>query len=135
MLAWQPVPDFNRTDADSTMFFLTQNSIRYTDQVYDPIFNASMPETVNGNVYYRHSVYVDVMLCSDQYNLCNLDSGDCSGFAGVADVKQAWKHLNFNDAQQATANRVTMAMGSLGTWRSVSGLAEKGKPSITFVEK
>ncbi|KAL6409960.1 hypothetical protein AUP68_06367 [Ilyonectria robusta] len=38
---WNPIPEFNWTDADVSVFFLSQNAIAYLEPVYDPFFSAS----------------------------------------------------------------------------------------------
>lgn len=84
--------------------------MKYAQKVKDPYFLAddNMSEE-----FYTPSWAVNPLLCYDQYMICNPGNGRCSPWAKFANFTDTAIHdptLGFNDAQHATAARMTLHM-------------------------
>jgi hypothetical protein len=123
---WEPIPDFNRTDADVSMFFLSQNGVYYEQPVLDPFFLANgsvWVEKVGWN-YSQSNAFVDIMLCTDQYRICNPPSGNCTSPGGILQLTDAINNIGLNVHQLASAQRLVNASVSSDTHSSVFGFGD-----------
>jgi hypothetical protein len=116
------------------VYFLSQNAVTYLDPVYDPLFYAARPTNYSNpgaQTYYLSNYYVNPMICADQYVLCNPAKGACSSAVGLNAVYSVIGNniLGFNDAQSATAIRISNSLGESGSWNSVMNLGEGCKNS------
>ncbi|CAG9948317.1 unnamed protein product [Clonostachys rosea f. rosea IK726] len=107
---WNPISDFKRADADVSVIFLNQNGMKYAQPVKDPYFLAD--NNTSGD-FFTPSWAVNPLLCYDQYMICNPVADRCSSWAKFANFTETAIHdptLGFNDAQHATAARMTLHM-------------------------
>ena len=126
---WTPVPELNRTDADINLFFLSQNGVRYVEPVFDPFFlaNGSVWQTTSGFKLYGNTFYTQVMVCTDQYSICNPNTQTCTPPGGLNQLQNAISQIRLNNTQLATAQRLVNACAPSGTFNSVLGLGDGGK--------
>lgn len=111
---WKPIAELNRTDADLSIMFLSQNSISYAEPVDDPMFSAHIAfdfGSLNLDFsYYTGNYYVNVMACTDQYQICNPHNQACTGLMGVHQVLPYITYnndkLSLNNMQQAISIRM-----------------------------
>lgn len=126
-IPWEPIPDFDRTDADVSVHFLSQNSVVHLAPVYDPWFsaNGTFNTTIDGNTYVASDDWVRVLACAEQYVICNPSASKCSSPAGATSlVKHIMQNstLGWNTAQLSTANRIVNAMVRSGVFYVVADL-------------
>lgn len=124
---WEPISDFNRTDADVGVYFLSQNAIRYLIPVYDPWFSANGTYTTEsaGLTLTLPDFYVNTMVCADQYIMCNPLTSSCTPASGLNRLQESVSTKNtpgFNLAQKAAAGRIVLALVNSNTFSSVAGL-------------
>ncbi|KAI8680507.1 hypothetical protein NCS57_00331900 [Fusarium keratoplasticum] len=124
--SWVPSPSFNRTDADVSVYFLSQNSLVYLEPVNDPWFlaNGAYQETIQGENLNRPNHYVNTMLCTDQFVYCNPTTGVCTPPAGI-NAAMSYIDQNtpgFNPTQKITASRINAALVNSNTYNSVINL-------------
>ncbi|KAJ6781505.1 hypothetical protein PWT90_08091 [Aphanocladium album] len=112
---WLPIPELSQTNADMSIYFLSQNALFYLDPVYDKWFSAngtySMPLD-DGNVT-SADYLVNTLVCAEQYSLCNPTTSQCTPFGGWLDLHENMGDINwmgFNHAQAITARRFIMAL-------------------------
>lgn len=128
-IVWTPIPDFNRTDADVTVFFLSQNSVAYYTPVFDAWFLSSgaVNETdhTTNRTFFFPDYSVNIMACADQYALCNPSTSLCSQAGGLNDLTRHGILANapqFNLPQMITAGRLSLAAIVSSTYESVVGV-------------
>jgi len=137
---WVPIPDFTRTDADISVHFLSQNDVLYISPVYDPWFSANgtyNATTSDGKTFISSDDWVRVMVCAEQYVVCNPVTSQCSspaGFAGlVGQLPALNRTLGFNKAQQAAADRMAAAMGKSSVYNTVADLGSQALWASNFL--
>ncbi|KAK3112877.1 hypothetical protein LTR53_010377 [Teratosphaeriaceae sp. CCFEE 6253] len=126
---WQPIQEVDRTDADVSIFFLNQNSIRYDAPVYDPLFltenqtNAYDPEMSYIVGYY----YTSTLGCVDQHQYC-ISSRDnpgsearCTGLTDHTSATAMLSDLPLTDTQLAVSKRMTANVEYQNTHYAVYG--------------
>lgn len=125
--AWQPIPAFNRTDADVAIFLLAPNSISYMQPVTDPFFSANIPvithipgSTAN-TTYYTSDYFVHGLGCIDQHQFCNPTSGDCTPLSGYNIAFHTSTRLGLTPVQQYTADRLSLTLNFVNMYYSVNG--------------
>jgi hypothetical protein len=114
---WTPIRQFNRTDADVTLFFLSANDIRYGTPIDDPLFsahkNVSDFNVNNGSVYYFPSWQTDnlvsILGCTDQYQFCNPTTAECTLLDGLSNTHYAAQKYKLNSLQQHTCKQILSA--------------------------
>jgi hypothetical protein len=125
---WIPVPQFNRTDADVSLYFLAFNTIHFSSPVDDPWFSAHIifQETVNSvagltlNVtWYNADSLVTALGCADQHQYCNPNTGNCTPLSGWELVDNAQQYLGFNDYQSHTYNLIANPANDYPPYASV----------------
>lgn len=111
---WKPIPDFSRTDADISVYFLTHNDLAYMTPVYDLWFSANgiCNASLYGITIYGPDRVVDTIACADQYVLCNPSTASCTSLAGVYNLIDNIKRnsLNFSATQLFTVNRIISSL-------------------------
>jgi hypothetical protein len=120
LVQWQPIPEFNRTDADVTLFYLAHNSIVYQSPNTDPWFSANQ-KLVGTNTYYGLPK-TSLMGCIDQYQICDPNRpGDtgCSKLGSMTQVPGITLGLNLH--QIATAGRFMETAYDRSMYMSVHG--------------
>jgi hypothetical protein len=97
-----PIPDFQRSEADVTLLFLTRPLV-YTERVNDVWFNASVPFPVDGwsGPKWVSPVAASVMGCTEQYQFCRRQH--CTPLSGLyAGNEEQARAAGFNPPQLAT---------------------------------
>ncbi|TVY89260.1 hypothetical protein LAWI1_G005934 [Lachnellula willkommii] len=128
IINWTPISDFNRTDADSTMFFLTTNGVENNDPVTDPLFTATraINQTLNnGDVVtkYVSSAYMSAMGCIEQIQMCNPSKSPslCTPLVKFDDLGDYLDKIDLNELQYATATTMRVASVQAKLWAAVNG--------------
>jgi hypothetical protein len=107
---FQAVPQLERSDADVSLLFLAQN-VSYTGPIDDPWFYAKMSVALVGGQTQKFygtapDSPVSVVGCTEQHQLCNPVTSQCTGLSGLSGVlHHKWDSLGFNERQIATYNR------------------------------
>ncbi|KAL5363435.1 hypothetical protein BJX96DRAFT_167478 [Aspergillus floccosus] len=121
--SWVPDPRFNQTDADISIMLLIQNGIAYLQPSYDPWITALIPYTasMDGTNYSQTMWYpsfeLNLLVCVDQYQVCNpnkLGDSGCGKLGGLMSAgKSAFlddlERLGFNEPQIYTIGRFLSA--------------------------
>lgn len=89
----------NRTDADIILYFLAANSIEYASPVDDPWFSAH--RNLSYNTWASDS-YQQALGCTDQYQICNPNTGQCYPLDGFHSEKPR-PQIGLNEYQNQTA--------------------------------
>lgn len=116
MSSWTPIPAFNRTDADVSMTFLTQNSIYYTGPVEDPVFVATTAgATTEGITLYQPDYRIELIACIDQTQLCNSNGQDeCTPLTSSSLMDEAaLTDIKLNPRQISTAFRLLLSTSGI----------------------
>ncbi|KAH8880774.1 hypothetical protein GQ53DRAFT_788429 [Thozetella sp. PMI_491] len=127
---WVPIADFNRTDADVTVFFLSANHILYLHPTLDPWFMSSGVRNITSSfdnfnlTGYWSDYLLNSMMCTEQYVLCNPTTGSCSTPGGINQFNEVviQNRMGLNPAQQSTAFRIGKAMIDSNIGTSVTAL-------------
>ena len=135
---WEPLPTFNRTDADVSIYIVAYNAVRYRTPVRDPLFRADDERRkvdLSDDVSFWHpNAFTGVLGCIDQYTICNPVTQKCLPFSGGQELwdgasakGNSTKNLRMNIAQAFTFGRLVNAIQFSSTEASVYGLASGGK--------
>ncbi|KAI9716556.1 MAG: hypothetical protein M1812_005287 [Candelaria pacifica] len=123
---WSPISALNRTDADITLLFLSQNSISSPKPCDDPMFSAH--QTTNDSstfTSYRHDHFINVLGCIDRHQYCNPNALDqdyaCTALTSSGTAGHSIQNLSANAAQILTAGRLAVQLSSLTIQGSVNG--------------
>ncbi|KAL8376056.1 hypothetical protein RB595_007257 [Gaeumannomyces hyphopodioides] len=113
---WIPTADFNRTDADVNMFFLSQNNIRYMEPTLDPWFLANSSQKIGDTEYKVANFFINPMACTEQFKLCNpaKKTDSCLPATGLVALQNLLLEdglaVGFNAAQLILATRILTHM-------------------------
>ncbi|TVY39346.1 hypothetical protein LSUB1_G002876, partial [Lachnellula subtilissima] len=125
---WTPISDFNRTDADSTMFFLSTNGVDNMDPVTDPLFAATraVNKTLNSGAVatrYISTAYTSAMGCIEQFQICNPSKSPplCTPLVKWGDLGDYVEKIGLNDLQYSTATTMFVASLQSKLWAAVNG--------------
>ena len=126
---WEPIADLNRTDADMSVFFLSQNHVGYFTPVLDPWFSANGTRTLDvpgsDSPIFLPDEFISTLVCADQYRMCNPATGACTAQGGQYQLLDAVVTDNapgFSTTQRATAGRLLEAVSTLYTVGVVAAL-------------
>ncbi|KAH8878613.1 hypothetical protein GQ53DRAFT_833016 [Thozetella sp. PMI_491] len=121
---WQPIADFNRTDADVVAFFLNQNSMRYPGPIDDPFFAAHRkgPLLSFGSPVYTADALTTVIGCTEQFQLRNEQNNITTAMSSIFAVEAQSRNLGLNEFQQETAYRLMVPAGIAIMGRSITVL-------------
>lgn len=117
--AWTPISKLSRTDADVSIFFINQNSIRYERPVNDPVFSAHRTLTKE-NPDYLPDRFTNAIGCIDQMQICD-SSGICTSLADFNTVQRELLQLPMSDTKQAMAKRFANSMKFSLAYYAVNG--------------
>jgi len=97
-------------DADITACIISQNSVRYAEPVFDPLFLA------NGSRYaapfYYGNNYFNVIACEQQVQFCNPVNGKCSRLSHAARAyEESIAELDLNLVQATAVLRSALLLG------------------------
>jgi hypothetical protein len=130
---FDPIPQLQRADADTILFFLTAHGVTYTNPVDDPWFSAHRKGPMFGNVVsntWRPSYLQDepaaVLGCTMQMQFCNPNIADavkrCGPLAGMIDDSFPILDL-YSTASQKTSFQWAIDVIRLGFF-SISGIVD-----------
>ncbi|OCL08835.1 hypothetical protein AOQ84DRAFT_292365 [Glonium stellatum] len=122
---WTPIPEFNRTDADISAFFLAQNDIVYSQPILDPMFlaNGTYTETRSaGKLLYKPNNLVNVLACANQQQICGAYNSSCTSLSSLMDIVSELAQIGLNKAQLAAAGRMTDAAEYSNIYHSIFNL-------------
>ncbi|KAK3320191.1 hypothetical protein B0T19DRAFT_488362 [Cercophora scortea] len=133
-------PPFDRKDADMVMITTTQGLMFYYQPVDDPYFFAHRAVTgdeyatdMNTTVYYSSQLF-GLMVCSEQQQLCNPNTNQCTNWnasQGVYDAVQ-YNTLDLNNAQLATAMAIVSSLQHVGGFL---GFSARGTSNLMIAEQ
>lgn len=122
--SWEPIAELNRTNADVSVIFINQNSIKYNEPVDDVVFSAHVSRTVSlGSTsipYYLGDYFTNVIGCTDQVQICN-PLTTCSPLTDYNSVIEVLDYLSLTDTQVAVAQRFTNNLIFQNAYHSVNG--------------
>lgn len=103
--SFNPIPEFNRTDADVSLWFL-RNRAYYTGEVQDPFFKATTPNLIGTLQLYKPDSTVNALACTEQYSFCN--NTTCTTLDALIPITRdlVTELLGYNTAQLATFDLV-----------------------------
>ena len=105
--------------------FLAANNVKYEAPVLDPFFSATAPTPPmqlsdgSNHTYYESDYLVNVLACTDQYQICNAANKKCTSLTGHSLLQEEVTNLNLNDVQRSTALRLDYATTFQSTYSSV----------------
>ncbi|KAI0487734.1 hypothetical protein F4859DRAFT_525796 [Xylaria cf. heliscus] len=127
---WEPKPEFNNTNGDGTILFLSSNALQFTKPCDDPIFSAhvaSNRKENNGTLYLQDRL-AGVVGCFEQYQFCSSSTTVCSMVGGLGDVQQIYLNdLALTAIQAATADMISFV---LFNYASLRNLARRNPPDL-----
>ena len=125
---WVPVAPFKREDLDTSVFWLSQNSVEYLQPTSDPFYLADGTE--QGFVGIGPNNWVNVMACADQYQICNPVNDVCLPWGGINSLilsePTKVNGLALSPAQMVTWSRLVLASLASNTHQSVAKLGPGG---------
>jgi len=111
-------PSLNTTDADVSFHFFAPNSVTYYAPTNDPFFSASGNFTAaDGKI--APDAYIHIMGCTDQRQFRNPSTNASTFLTGI--YKTDYSALGFNSAQNATMDRIFLALIFSDTYDTVNG--------------
>ena len=118
---WTPIAALNRTDADVSMYFVSANRVHYEEIVTDPLYGATIPYSLPHANYYTSDSAVTVPACTDQFQFCTPNTGECTELTGMIAFGEddQLDQLDLNSYQSATASHIVALLPSLMVWASV----------------
>ncbi|KAK3937728.1 hypothetical protein QBC46DRAFT_356451 [Diplogelasinospora grovesii] len=105
-------------DADITLCYVAQNSVRYFEPVYDPLFLANGSRSVvfgegtpgATRIYYGNN-YINAIACLQQVQFCNPANGACTPLSHPARAYNESIRLGFNENQWTAVKRSALLLG------------------------
>lgn len=131
--AWIPIPEFNRTDADVTIFFLAANSVSYIYPNADPFFGAqeqyNFTYGANNTLVYEYlpNIYVTSLGCVDQFQICNPvkfgSDGEplCTPLGAIDALPNESEKIGLNLMQYSTIDTIIISLRASNMFYAVSG--------------
>lgn len=124
-----PALALQRTDADITICYVAQNSVRYVAPVYDPFFwaNGSVADDSNGVPVYWGSNLFNAIACLEQVQFCNPNNELCTNITHAEGAFRQSSGLGLNTYQWTTVNRTAVLLGltDIG-WLGLDSLGGQG---------
>ena len=127
---WIPIPELNRTDADVSVVFLSQNSVYYLAPVDDPFFAAHTligpTDDVKDDTYIMDHA-ITALGCTDQFQICNQHpkngpSPFCSKLGSFSDENKVEVYDSSNGYNQlSTLSRLLNAAVGAPIYYSIFG--------------
>lgn len=100
---------YTGSDADITACLISQNSVRYTEPVYDPLFLAN-GSRFKAPFYYGSNPF-NVLACEQQVQFCNPTTGRCTNLTHTAQAYNESTRLDLSAAQFAAIERSAVLLG------------------------
>ncbi|PVH71856.1 hypothetical protein DL98DRAFT_612986 [Cadophora sp. DSE1049] len=126
-LGWEPMNDLNRTDADVSIFFLNSNGMKYSQQVFDPLFyadRATSGSLRNENItFYGTTNLTSVLACTDQYQVQNPNTNTATELTSTFKTYLQGSQIGLNNAQLAALSRLGLGSYDSLKFSSVGGLS------------
>jgi len=121
---WTPIPDFNKSNADISLFFMAGNSVSYYDPVDDPYFSAHriFDNALTNSTLYTTDSLNSAMACTDQYQILDPTTNVATALGSWLTVWNGIQALGLNDKQLAVAGRLMISASYNTMFNSVEGL-------------
>ncbi|KAK4228626.1 hypothetical protein QBC38DRAFT_523468 [Podospora fimiseda] len=108
---WLPILDFNRTDADVSLFVLNQNSMIHGSPTDDPFFAAHRKQGPiagynNDQVFYTADNITTFMACAEQFQLLNNVNNVTTALSSMVAVTAQRMNIGLSDMQAEIAWRL-----------------------------
>ena len=100
---------YTGSDADITMCLVSQNSVRYTEPVYDPLFLAN-GSRFTAPFYYGSNPF-NALACEQQVQFCNPTTGRCTNLTHAAQAYNESTRLDLTAAQSDAMERSAVLLG------------------------
>lgn len=126
LIAWDPIPAFNRTDADVMFAAISGNAMRVEATCEDAIFGAHLldSEVIDENEVFN-SYFLDrivgTIACTEQYQICNPNNDKCTTLSGHFDLMDSTLDLTLNNMQVMIAERITKALAYSDLYKVING--------------
>ncbi|KAF2132432.1 hypothetical protein P153DRAFT_374159 [Dothidotthia symphoricarpi CBS 119687] len=111
---FDPIPDFQVADSDVTLVSIFSQA-EYNGNVTDPLFLATNVSTSSSELY-TSTNDLNILGCTEQYQLCNLGNQHCTPLTGLYGIQQAMTQndLSLSPRQLATSNIIWKAAWAMG---------------------
>ncbi|KAK5660205.1 hypothetical protein OQA88_13678 [Cercophora sp. LCS_1] len=116
-----------KEDCDVTICYVSQNSIRYSGPIYDPLFLAN--GTNFSDPFYYGNNHLNFLACEQQVQFCNPVTDKCTKLTHAAEAfNESYAHLELNLNQFTAIKRSALLLGlaDVGTM----GLATLGASAL-----
>lgn len=125
-LAW-PENLTRKEDCDVTVCYVSQNSVRYSEPIYDPLFLAT--GTNFSDPYYYGNNHMNFFACEQQVQFCNPVTERCSNLTHAARAyNESLAHLDLNLNQFTAIKRSALLLGLTDV--ATMGLATLGASAL-----
>lgn len=124
---WNPIPPFNLSDATVSLIIISQPGQLFIEPVADPLFFANTSHSISYDgmlaiTEYKASFPLNLLFCSEQAELCDSVTGECSdrmslfGLDSLTSDDNPW-YKKRTPTQKAIALRMTYiaTLTGLGT--------------------
>jgi hypothetical protein len=124
--SFNPIPDFNRTDADVTILIL-RNRAYYTGAVHDPFYKATTPYRVGTLQFYKPDSTVNALACTEEYSFCNNNNMNCTTLNAIIPITRdvVKELLGYNTVQLATFDLIWRWVWSMRIYYLIFNLQEQ----------
>lgn len=106
--SWAPIPELVRSDADTTIIFLTQGRTLYQTPVWDPWFMATTPfsletDTFGNKILHSEDTPIRIFGCADQFQMCTQAHTNCTSLTGQDALQDALLAMRLDGVQRDIA--------------------------------
>ncbi|KAH6867596.1 hypothetical protein B0T10DRAFT_534170 [Thelonectria olida] len=118
--SWLPTEEFYLPDADLSLISLLPNFMFSMTPIDDPFFGF---HPINGSEFCQPDNLINIMVCTDQYQLCNpkRQTPICTPLTAGFQLKDYISHIQLNPTQNATASLIVALNGAAGITSSLGG--------------
>ncbi|KAL7621859.1 hypothetical protein AAE478_007359 [Parahypoxylon ruwenzoriense] len=118
-----PIPELDTSAGDETLFFISNNGLRFVEPCDDPIFSAHVPfwDPLDNAKCYLEDRLTGVLGCLEQYQWCDSDSR-CSAIGGVNDAKDHVPSISPTAFQNATIRMLQHILRDIASLPSTAAL-------------
>ncbi|CAG9971101.1 unnamed protein product [Clonostachys byssicola] len=111
-MQWEPLDELRVDNSEMSIFIISGNNVGYTRSISDPFFLAT--DYDNANKRFISTNDANFMICAEQYQFCNPVTHQCTPWSTSTFFRESMisqgLELKFNDAQMATALRLTVEL-------------------------
>ena len=139
---WNPHKALNQSDADLSIIFIAGNSMKFMDQVDDPVFGAHFEVRSTATAYYSVDEWAVPIACAERYKVCNPNTDGCTKWVGIMQMFKAVDDIGLNPIQRNQTDRLALALQvstvyhqtftragtALRAWEFASGLTQQHLP-------